>query len=445
MAGFGQARRRLENVLGRIAQHDDALKAFLTIDAESARAVAEVLDHLPRRGPLHGLPVAIKDLTDTAGLRTTYGSALFEENVPERDDLIVARLRAAGAIILGKTMTPEFGFGALCKNPLGGPTANPWQTDLTSGGSSGGAAAAVASGMVSLAHGTDFGGSVRTPASFCGVLSIRPTPGLLPNSARALGYDMLSTTGFLARSVAMLARALKATAGPDALDPLSISLPKRTATLPEAPMRIAVTEEFGAAPVAKVVRMRLRKAIASIPPDVGNVTAATPDCTGTYEIFHTLRPALIRRQFGPLMEKFGADLTETVRWWIERGAGISAEDFLAAEAGRTALARRFVRFFEDFDVLIAPAASVMPWPNTIPEVMEIDGKPLATIVDYLAVTFIVTLAGCPVVTLPAPLLGEKLPFGLQLIGPPGSDLRLLKIAARFEKAGFRFVPPPGYR
>ena len=128
-----------------------------------------------------------------------------------------------------------------------------------------------------------------------------------------------------------------------------------------------------------------------------------------------------------------------------RGAGISAEDFLAAEAGRTALARRFVRFFEDFDVLIAPAASVMPWPNTIPEVMEIDGKPLATIVDYLAVTFIVTLAGCPVVTLPAPLLGEKLPFGLQLIGPPGSDLRLLKIAARFEKAGFRFVPPPGYR
>lgn len=445
MAGFGQARRRVEKALTRIAQHEGSLKAFLTVDAEGARAAAEVLDHLPPRGPLHGLPVAIKDLTDTAGLRTTYGSALFAQNVPAHDDLLVARLRAAGAILLGKTMTPEFGFGALCQNPLGGPTANPWQPDLTSGGSSGGAAVAVAAGMVALAQGTDFGGSVRTPASFCGVLSIRPTPGVLPNPARALGYDMLSTSGFLARSVAMLTRALKVTAGPDALDPLSISLPGISAHLPVDPLRIAFTEDFGAAPVARIVRTRLQNAIAALPPDLGRITAATPDCSGACEIFHTLRPALIRRQFGPLMEKFGDDLTQTVRWWVERGAGISAADFLAAEAGRTALTRCFVRFFEDFDVLIAPAASVMPWPNSIPEVTEIDGQALATIVDYLAVTFIVTLAGCPVVTLPTPLMGEKLPFGLQLIGPPGSDLRLLKIAARFEKAGFRFVAPPGFR
>ncbi|OYU47615.1 MAG: glutamyl-tRNA amidotransferase [Rhizobiales bacterium PAR1] len=445
MAGFGRVRRTIESALGRIAEHDEGMKAFLTVDAEGARAAAEVLDHLPPRGPLHGLPVAIKDLTDTAGLRTTYGSALFAQNVPASDDLIVARLRAAGAIILGKTMTPEFGFGALCRNPLGGPTANPWQTDLTSGGSSGGAAVAVATGMVPLAHGTDFGGSVRTPASFCGVLSIRPTPGVLPNPARALGYDMLSTTGFLARSVAMLTRALKVTAGPDALDPLSISLPKASVALPEGPLRIAVTDDFGTAPVAEGVRERLRAAVGAIPPDLGTLTTATPDCIDAYDIFHTLRPALIRRQFGPLMEKFGDDLTQTVRWWIDRGAGISAADFLAAEAGRTALARRFVRLFEHFDVLIAPAASVMPWPNSLPEVTDIDGKALATIVDYLAVTFIVTLAGCPVVTLPAPLGGEKLPFGIQLIGPPGSDYRLLRIAARFEKAGFRFVPPPRYR
>jgi amidase len=444
MAGSGQAQRRVEAALARITRYDDALRAFITVDAEGARFAAGRLDHEVSRGPLHGLPVAIKDLTDTAGLRTTYGSALFAEHVPERDDLIVARLRAAGAVIIGKTMTPEFGFGATCRNPLGGPTANPWQIDLTSGGSSGGAAAAVASGMVPLAQGTDFGGSVRTPAGFCGVLSIRPTPGVLPNPARTLGYDMLSTTGFLARSVAILTRALRATAGPDALDPLSISLPKRPAVLAEGPLRIAVTEDFGIAPVAAAVRARLRAALAAIPPELGALTAATPDCAGIYEMFHTLRPALIRRQFGPLMAQFGARLTDTVRWWIERGAGISAADFLAAEAERTALARRFVWFFDDIDVMIAPAASVMPWPNSIPEVTEIDGQPLATIVDYLAVTFIVTLAGCPVVTLPVPLMGEKLPFGIQLIGPPGSDLRLLGIAARFEKAGFRFVPPPGF-
>lgn len=440
----GRAGRRVEKALARIARHEGALRAFLTVDADGARAAAGRLDEEPARGPLHGLPVAIKDLTDTAGLRTTYGSALFADNIPTSDDLIVARLRAAGAVILGKTMTPEFGFGALCRNPLGGPTANPWQADLTSGGSSGGAAVAVATGMVPLAHGTDFGGSVRTPASFCGVLSLRPTPGMLPNPARALGYDMLSTAGYLARSVQMLERAFRATAGPDRLDPLSQCVPSFKARRPEGPLRIAVTEDFGVAPVADAVRKRFRQAIALIAPGLGKTVPSAPDCSGATEIFHTLRPALIHRQFGPLAERFGGRLTETVRWWIERGAGTSAADFLAAEAERTALARRFVRFFEAFDVLIAPAVSVLPWSNIVPEVSEIDGQPLVTIVDYLAVTFVVTLAGCPVVTLPTPLMGERLPFGVQLIGPPGSDARLLAIARRFEKAGFRFAPPPGY-
>jgi amidase len=432
--------------LRRVARHDGELRAFLTVCGDAALAEAAKLDDsATTRGKLHGLPVAIKDLSDTAGLRTTYGSALFADNIPARDDLIVARLKRAGAIIIGKTMTPEFGFGALCVNPLGGPTANPWDKTLTSGGSSGGAAVAVATGMVPLAHGTDFGGSVRTPASFCGVLSIRPTPGVLPNPARALGYDMLSTTGFLARNVAMLKRALNATAGPDAGDPLSLCLPKAQIVARSSKLRIAATADFGVAPVTNIVRSRFADALGAIPQELAEIEWKHPDCADAFDIFHVLRPALIRHTFGPLQETFGEKLTETVRWWIERGVGITAAAYLDAEARRTAMLRRFLKLFESHDILMAPAASILPWPNIIPNVTEMDGKTLSTIADYLAITFVVSLVGCPVVTLPAPMGAEKLPFGVQLIGPPGSDLDLLTIAARFEReAGFRFRAPPGF-
>jgi amidase len=433
----------VERSLARIAALDDQIRAFLTVDAEGARRAAALLPPASSR-PLEGIPVAIKDLTDTAGLRTTYGSVLFESHVPAHDDLIVARLRAAGAIILGKTMTPEFGFGALCLNKLGGPTATPWNLSLTSGGSSGGAAAAVATGMVTLAHGTDFGGSVRTPASFCGVASIRPTPGLLPNPARGLAYDMLATTGFLARDVAMLRRAIVATAGPHRDDPLSRPLAPARHTA--GALRIAVTEDFGVAPVAKEVRGRFSEAVAHLPAALGKATPAHPDCADAFGIFHTLRPALIAQSFGALAAKHGEALTQTVRWWIDRARGTDAARFLAAEARRTALYRRFLAFFDHHDVLLAPAASVMPWRNDVPDVLEIDGQPLGTIADYLAITFIVSLVGFPVVTLPAPLLGHHLPFGVQLIGPPGSDLTLLAIARRFEReAGWKFIRPPLWR
>ena len=438
---MGSARAAIDEALRRIEEADGALRAFLTVDAAGARAAADAIDAGADAKPLGGLPVAIKDLTDTAGLCTTYGSRLFSRHIPASDDLIVARLKAAGAVVIGKTMTPEFGFGALCRNPLGGPTANPWDLSLTSGGSSGGSAAAVAAGMVPLAHGTDFGGSVRTPAGFCGVLSIRPTPGMLPNPRRALAYDMLATTGFLARDTAMLRRALVATAGPDRDDPLS--QPLRSVGKPPSSLRIAATEDFGVAPVSAEARARFREALDGLPGSLGRVSLSHPDCADAFDIFHVLRPSLIAHSFGPLAAHHGEALTETVRWWIERARGTTAEAFLAAEARRTAMTRRFLAFFDSCDVLLAPSASVMPWSNEVPDVLEMDGKPLATIADYLAVTFIVSLVGCPVVTLPAPLGGHRLPFGLQLIGPPGSDLRLLAIARRFEReAGFAFVRPP---
>ena len=248
------------------------------------------------------MPVAIKDLTDTAGLVTTYGSALYRTHIPIEDDLVVARLRAAGAVIVGKTMTPEFGFGAICANALRAPTCNPWNPTLTSGGSSGGAAVAVATGMVPLAHGTDFGGSVRTPASFCGVLSLRPTPGLIPSPKRGLAFDTLATHGVLARSVEDLALFIDAVAGPDPRDPTSLRWPHDTGSPSAALSRIAATEDFGAAPVSSDARQAMRAAADTISRTLAPVQWMHPDCSGAIETFHTLRQPLIRHNYGHLLQ-----------------------------------------------------------------------------------------------------------------------------------------------
>jgi amidase len=436
------ARAAVEASLEAIARLDPALCAFLTVSAESARAAADALDARSEIvGPLHGVPVAIKDLADTAGIRTTYGSTLYRDHVPETDDAVVDRLKRAGAVIVGKTMTPEFGFGAVCVNDLAGPTRNPFDPALTSGGSSGGSAVAVAAGMVTLAHGTDFGGSVRTPASFCGVAALRPTPGRLPNPARALGWDMLSTAGFIAGSVDDLALALQATAGPDPRDPLSMRRFPPALSSARKP-RIAWTEDFGVAPVARAVRVPFRAAVAKLDRTF-DAHAAHPNCANAIETFHTLRPPLIRQAYLRHYRTHGDALTRTVRWWIERGAETKAADWLAAEAERTALYRRFLAFFDEWDVLVAPAASVLPWPNDAGDVTEIDGEALPTLIDYLAVTFIVSLVGCPVVVVPAGRAANGLPVGIQLIGAPGKDAALLALAARIEEAcAFQRIEPP---
>ena len=429
--------------LKRIALHDGHLNAFLAL-SETAHDAAKAIGRSPAKS-LAGVPIAIKDLVDTAGLATTYGSSIFKDNVPAEDDLVVARTRAAGAAIIGKTMTPEFGFGAICANAMKDATCNPWALDLTSGGSSGGSAAAVAAGLVPLAHGTDFGGSVRTPASFCGVLSLRPTPGVIPNPKRSLAFDTLATHGVMARTVDDLELFLTAVAGPDARDPSSMRVPNFTARHPATDhLRIAATEDFGVAPVQAVVRRAMRAACAKIPSKLGSVSWAHPDCTDAMAAFHTLRHSIIRHTFGPLLAIHADALSPTVRWAIAQGEGLSAADCLRAEAQRSVLYRRFISLFETYDVLLAPAASVLPWPNAIPDVTEIDGVALPTVIDYLAVTFIVSLVGCPVVTLPAWSAGA-LPFGVQLIGPPGSDANVLDFARRFEReCGFAFRKPPAF-
>jgi len=422
----------VEAHLARIAEQDPQLAAFVTVDAEGARRAADICDAAPAPiGPLHGVPVGIKDLTDTAGLRTTYGSVLFRDHLPVEDDLVVARLRRAGAVILGKTNTPEFGFGAVCTNKLCGPTRNPFDPALTSGGSSGGSAVAVAAGMVPLAHGTDFGGSVRTPASFCDVASIRPTPGRTPSPRRPLGWDMLATHGFLARGVEDLELALSVCAGGDANDPLSAGVVSDDRPLGERP-KVAVTPDFGVAAVARAVRARFAAACNALA-GIADVVPSSPDCSGAIETFRTLRAAHIANSYGELLRMRRAELTPTVIWNIEAGAKLSAEDYLNAERRRTAIYRSFRELFARADFLIAPAASVFPWPNEISDVTAIDGTALETPIDYLAVTFIVSLVGFPVLTLPVRREENALPFGIQIIAPPGAESRLFAFGRAIEK------------
>ncbi|WP_025035401.1 amidase [Bradyrhizobium sp. DOA9] len=436
------SREVVEAHLARIAGLDGQLAAFVTVDADGARRAAQMCDAASAPiGPLHGVPIGIKDLTDTAGLATTYGSVLFRDHVPAEDDLVVARLRRAGAIILGKTNTPEFGFGAVCTNRLCGPTRNPFDPALTSGGSSGGSAVAVASHMVPLAHGTDFGGSVRTPASFCDVASIRPTPGRIPSPRRPLGWDMLATHGFLARGVDDLELALSVCAGGDANDPISLGSAADDPLIAGRP-RIAVTPDFGVAPVAREVRARFAAACEALA-GVAAVAPSSPDCGGAIETFRTLRAAHIANAYGELLGTRRAELTPTVIWNIEAGANLSAQDYLNAERRRSAIYRSFRELFAHADFLVAPAASVLPWPNEISDVTAIDGAALETPIDYLAVTFIVSLVGFPVLTLPVPRGKNELPFGIQIIAPPGCESRLFAFGRVLEnELGFSHRRPP---
>ncbi|WP_347951944.1 amidase [Bradyrhizobium sp. SSUT77] len=436
------ARDALDAHLARITTLDGRLSAFITVDADGARRQADACDAARGpTGPLHGVPIAVKDLTTTRGLRTTYGSLLFQHNVPEQDELVVARLRQAGAVIIGKSNTPEFGFGAVCTNRLCGPTRNPFDVALTSGGSSGGSAVAVATGMAPLAHGTDFGGSVRTPASFCDVASIRPTPGRIAAPARALGWDMLATHGLLARSVDDLELGLSACVGPDILDPLSIGTEPRTGFAVGRP-QLAVTPDFGVAPVAKEVRARFTAACDPLS-EIADLEEVSPDCGGAIEAFRALRAAHVADGYGALLRDRRAELTPTVIWNIEAGAQLTAQDYLTAERRRTTIYRSFRGLMARKDFLVAPAASVFPWNNDTCDVTRIDDMDLQTPIDYLAVTFIVSLVGFPVLTLPTPRQPDQKPFGVQIIAAPGEESKLFAFGRRIEEQlGFCHRRPP---
>jgi len=439
----------VEACLSRIAAINSAVNAVVTLDEQGARTAAGLAELAftrgDMRGPLQGIPVLIKDTQDTAGLRTTYGSPLFANHVPAADQASVARLRAAGAIILGKTNTPEWAAGGNTRNPVHGATGNPFDPMRSAAGSSGGSAVALACGMAPLASGSDTGGSLRNPAAYAGIVGMRPSYGLVASERRVFGWSNLSTDGPMARSVADVALMLSVIASDDARDPLAYTLPGaviRGRPEPWSPppqidlkgIRVAFTDDFGFAPTERAIRRAFRKRVERLAPSVAECREATPDCAGADETFAVLRAAQFLATHGKTYQERPDMLGPNVRANVEEGLRYSLQDYARAAAAQTRIYRSFQTFFAGCDVIVSPAITLSPrpWAELYPT--EIDGEPTKSYFHWLALAYAVTLAGHPALSLPLGLDDSGMPFGLQIVGPRGGDAMLLAVAAALEAA-----------
>jgi amidase len=441
------AREVIAAHIARIEAADGAVNAVVTRCFEQAIAKAAAADQALAQGAepglLHGLPVAHKDLVDTAGIRTTYGSPLFAEHVPERDELIVSRMSAAGAISLGKTNVPEFGAGSHTVNRVFGATRNPYDLSRSAGGSSGGAAAALAARMICLADGSDLGGSLRNPASFCNVVGLRPSPGRVPRWPVTDPADILGVAGPMARTVADAALLLAVQSGPDPRAALALDAPppqlagpgdvRRLLAQDPSGLRVAWSADLGL-PVEHAVRATLAPA-RTVLADLGSqVSDATPDLAGADEVFRTWRALRFATGFGPLLRADPGSLGPNVAWNTERGLELTVADLSRATILWAALAERISAFFTEFDVLACPVSQVPPFAVDLDWVHEIDGVPQETYLDWMRSAYLISVTGLPAISVPAGFTPDGLPVGLQLVGRRRADWHLLSIAAAFETA-----------
>ncbi|MCG8354492.1 MAG: amidase [Kiloniellales bacterium] len=433
----------VEAAAARIAETDGALNAMPTLCLERAREQAERLmaqkrDASRRPGWLAGLPVGIKDLNEVAGVRTTYGSPIFADFVPERSDIMVERLEARGAIVVGKTNTPEFGAGASTFNEVFGKTRNPWNTSKSVAGSSGGSAAALAAGQVWLASGSDLGGSLRTPASFNGVVGLRPSPGRVASGPRQFPFATLAVEGPMARTAADAALFLDALAGQHPEDPLSLAAPATpfVNAVREArpPRRVGYSPGLGLLPVDPEVECICRAAAERFADMGAIVEEAAPDFAGAQEAFQVLRAAGFAAKLGPLLESHREQFKPEVIWNVEKGLALTAAEIGRAESERGRLYQRVVAFFEDYDLLLCPAAIVPPFDVDVRYVEAVEGQRFETYIDWIAITFAITLTSCPALSAPAGLTASGLPVGLQIVGPPRGEAAILSAAALLEQA-----------
>ena len=427
----------LDAHLAVIERLNPQLNAIVTLVAEPARAAAVAAEQAVMRGdavgPLHGLPVGIKDVTLTAGIRTTFGSPLFKDFVPGEDAEVVRRLKAAGAIVLGKTNTPEFAAGANTVNAVFGATRNPWNPKLSPAGSSGGSAVAVATGMLPLAQGTDFGGSVRVPAAFCGIAGIRPTPGLTPNHPMPLAWDPGQVNGPLARTAEDAALMLDAIVGFSSLSPISVAPPWKSAFATVSAcgdvkgLRVAYAPNIAGIGVEPEIDAICRKTALSLRDAGASVEEIEFDIAEGRAPYQAWRGLwMVGQQFANLdrLEEFGANLKGNVK----AGLKITTLDLAAAERTRQALFLRFRDLFARFDLLLTPAAPVKPFPVEQNFPAEIAGKPLENYTDWLAGTFLITLMSLPAGSVPAGKTVDGLPVGLQIVGPRFEEPRILSLA-----------------
>ena len=449
------AREVIAAHIARIEALDGAVNAVVTRCFDTALAKAADADAALARGQgtglLHGLPVAHKDLFDTAGVRTTYGSPMFAENVPGRDALVVQRMSVAGAISLGKTNVPELGAGSHTVNPVFGATRNPFDLSRSAGGSSGGAAAALAARMICLADGSDLGGSLRNPASFCNVVGLRPSPGRVPGWPFSDVADVFSVDGPMARTVADIALLLMVLSGPDPRVPLALDTappvaePDQIAGLLERDLRgvrVAWSADLGL-PVEPAVRETLAPARQLLAGLGCEVTDAAPDLSGADFVFRTWRAFRFATNLGPLLRQHPGQIGPNVTWNIERGLELSVADLGRATLWQAALAERVSAFFDSYEVLACPVTQVVPFDVTVDWVHDIDGQPQNTYLDWMASAYLISVTGLPAISVPAGFTPDGLPVGLQLVGRRRADWALLGVAHAVEAATGhgRRVPP----
>jgi amidase len=437
------ARELLEAHLDRIARLDPGVNAIVTLDAEGARAAAAAADAALAAGepvgPLHGLPVAHKDTHATGGMRTTWGSPLHADTVPLRDELIVARYKAAGAVRVGKTNVPEFAAGSHTFNTVFGASHNPYRHGLSVGGSSGGAAASLAAGFVPLADGSDMGGSLRNPAAFCNVVGLRPTPGRVPTWPAALGWSQLSVQGPMGRTVADVALQLSVVAGADPRVPISLSDdPAGFATaLPERVdgLRVAWAPDLGGqVTVDPAITSVLSSSTAVFEGLGATVEEACPDLSGADDVFGTLRAWIFDTTYSELARRHPDNVKESIRWNAELGAKLTGADLARAEIAHTKLYERMVAFFERYDVLLAPTTQVLPFPVELEFPTEIGGVPQENYLEWMRSCTVISATGCPALSVPGGFTPDGLPVGLQIIGAPRADRRVLEVGHAFEQA-----------
>jgi amidase len=430
----------LEAHLRQIERINPVVNAIVTLVPERALAAARAADAALARGddvgPLHGLPIAHKDTLATKGIRTTQGSPLYADAVPEENALIVERIQGAGAIPIGKTNVPEFGAGSQTFNTVFGTTLNPYDLSKTPGGSSGGAAAALATGMHPIADGSDLGGSLRNPGGYCNVVGFRPSPGRVPKiNTKSAWFDM-TVNGPLARTVGDVAMVMSVIAGPDLRSPIALEDP---GTIFARPLerdfrgtRVAWSRDLGGLPVDP----RTTAVLESQRPifaDLGiDLVEAEPDLGDADEVFHTLRAWDFEVSYGELLDNHREQLKDTVIWNVEQGRALSGPDIGRAARLRTEIYRRVHTFFAEYEFLLLPVSQVPPFPADIPYPTEIDGTPMSTYIEWMRTCSRITVTGHPAISIPAGFTADGLPVGLQIVGRARDDWGVLQLAHAFE-------------
>jgi amidase len=437
------AREVTEAHLARIEAVNPRVNAVVTLTAERALREAAAADRLLAAGaeppPLHGLPVAHKDTHETAGVRTTSGSPLLADNVPVRDELVIERMRAAGTIMLGKTNVPEFAAGSHTFNPVFGTTLNPYDLSRSAGGSSGGAAAALACGMHPVADGSDMGGSLRNPASFCNVVGLRPSPGRVPSWPGDAAWSTMSVQGPMARTVADAALLLSVLAGPDPRSPVALETPGSAFAVPLdrdlTGLRVAWAPRLdGSIPFEPEVVATLEPAVKVFTELGCTVEEACPDLSGAEEVFRTLRAWQFELGLGTVLDRHRDQLKPTLVGNIEEGRRLTGPELGRAEVLHTRLYHRTREFFERYDLLLAPVCQVLPFDADLEYPAHVAGRPMHTYVDWMRSAYLISATGCPALSVPGGFTAGGLPVGLQVIGPHRADLAVLQAGHAFEQA-----------